>query len=36
MSVKPVHSPGVEKYQYQESIDRTLLGEPETQFVTTY
>ena len=30
--VDSVHAPGVEEDQRNENVNRTLLGEPETQF----
>jgi hypothetical protein len=29
--VDAIHAPGVEEYQRDENVDRTLLGKPETQ-----
>ena len=33
--VQMIHSPGIEKDQYDERIDGTLLGKPETKFEAT-
>jgi hypothetical protein len=32
LPVNAIHAPGIEEYQCNEYVDRTLLGEPESQF----
>jgi hypothetical protein len=34
LTIQMIHAPGIKENQHQEDINRTLLGEPETELET--